>query len=70
MTTWLSSSIARSRPVARVFGPERWWWALHTHPYLSLRSVWWQWLNGLTPPFQPEYVIVNDNVRADIEALN
>jgi 4-amino-4-deoxy-L-arabinose transferase-like glycosyltransferase len=54
-------------PGARVFGPERWWWALHTHPYLSLRSVWWQWLNNQTPPFLPEYVIVNDNVRADIQ---
>ena len=51
MTASPSSSSAPSRPRARVFGPERWWWALHAHPYLSLRSVWWQWLNDLTPPF-------------------
>jgi hypothetical protein len=53
-------------PAARVYGPERWWWALHTRPYLSLRSVWWQWSNGLQPPFAPDTIVVNDNVRADI----
>ena len=47
-------------------GPERWWWALHTHPYLSLRNAWWQWANGVEPEFEADYVIVNDNVRADV----
>jgi hypothetical protein len=53
-------------PDARVLGPERWWWALHAHPYLSLRNVWWQWANGSEPEFVADNVIVNDNVRADI----
>ena len=47
---------------SRVFGPERWWWALHTRPYLSLRSVWWQWSNGMDAPFDADTIIVNDNV--------
>src|SRR5207245_1498120 len=30
-------------PEAAVLGPERWWWALHTHRYRSLRALWFQW---------------------------
>jgi 4-amino-4-deoxy-L-arabinose transferase-like glycosyltransferase len=58
---------------ARVLGPERWWWAVHSHPYLSLRSVWWQWLNAREPTFgdatvwsDADNIIVNDNVRDDV----
>jgi 4-amino-4-deoxy-L-arabinose transferase-like glycosyltransferase len=62
-------------PGARVLGAERWWWALHNHPYLSLRNVWWQWsaADGRTPTFvdgaswaDADSVVVNDNVRADV----
>ncbi|HEY3230293.1 MAG TPA: hypothetical protein VGJ87_13810, partial [Roseiflexaceae bacterium] len=54
-------------PRARVLGPERWWWATHTHPYLSLRSVWWQWGLASGPSLSDvDNIIVNDNVRADI----
>jgi hypothetical protein len=60
-------------PGGHVLGPERWWWAAHTHPYLSLRSTWWQWLAGWDPEFvdgvswaDADGVIVNDNVRADV----
>jgi len=67
-------------PDARVLGPERWWWALHEHPYLSLRNLWFQWTasagNGRTPEFidlvawaQANAVIVNDNVRGDVLAF-
>jgi hypothetical protein len=60
-------------------GPERWWWALHDHPYLSLRSIWWQWSLAADssgqqlPQFldwvirtQTDVVIVNINVRDDV----
>lgn len=60
-------------PGARVLGPERWWWALHEHPYLSLRSLWWQWPASPGPMFtdgvswaDADNVIVNDNVRDDL----
>jgi 4-amino-4-deoxy-L-arabinose transferase-like glycosyltransferase len=64
-------------PGARVLGPERWWWALHDHPYVSLRNLWFQWsasaANGRTPEFvdlvtevRADSVIVNDNVRGDL----
>jgi 4-amino-4-deoxy-L-arabinose transferase-like glycosyltransferase len=68
-------------PNAAVLGPERWWWALHEHPYLSLRSIWWQWSDlaaksGASPDIshwfsrQPgETVIVNVNVRDDIRSF-
>jgi hypothetical protein len=61
-----------------VLGPERWWWPLRDHPYLSLRSLWWQWLSAPTtgvqvPTFtdgQPwqhaDSIVVNDNVRDDL----
>jgi hypothetical protein len=65
-------------PGARVLGPERWWWALHEHPYSSLRSVWFQWTaqaaSGATPSFSDwipltsaDSIVVNDNVRGDIQ---
>jgi hypothetical protein len=60
-------------PVAYVLGPERWWWVLHTHPYLSLRGVWWQWSSSPGPTFvdgvswaDADNVVVNDNVRDDL----
>ncbi|HLZ28417.1 MAG TPA: hypothetical protein VKV73_13945 [Chloroflexota bacterium] len=64
-------------PGARVLGPERWWWALHDHPYLSLRNLWFQWTaaarDGRRPEFgalvgqtQANTIIVNDNVRGDV----
>jgi 4-amino-4-deoxy-L-arabinose transferase-like glycosyltransferase len=63
-------------PGAAVFGPERWWWALHDHPYLSLRSIWWQWSDGSAPHFadwvtstRTQNVIVNVNVRDDIRSF-
>jgi hypothetical protein len=60
-----------------VLGPERWWWALRAHPYISLRSLWFQWLSddGATPfsdlvaRWQPRSVVVNNNVRDDIRAF-
>jgi 4-amino-4-deoxy-L-arabinose transferase-like glycosyltransferase len=70
----IESSLAPGTPV---LGPERWWWALHDHPYLSLRNLWFQWSvaarNGQTPQFvdwvassQADSVVVNDNVRGDL----
>ena len=68
-------------PGAAVLGPERWWWALHDHPYTSLRSLWFQWAaaanqTGRTPDFADwvvgsgaEHLIVNNNVRDDIRAF-
>jgi hypothetical protein len=60
-------------PGSRVLGPERWWWAVHTRPYLSLRSVWWQWANNAEPAFidgaawtDADDIILNDNVRDDV----
>jgi hypothetical protein len=60
-----------------VLGPERWWWALHTRRYVSLRSLWFQWQSraGATPltdlieSWRPRGVIVNNNVRDDIQAF-
>jgi hypothetical protein len=68
-------------PGSPVLGPERWWWPLHDHRYVSLRSLWFQWsaaaaAAGSEPKFvdwitrtQPDSVIVNVNVRADIHAF-
>jgi 4-amino-4-deoxy-L-arabinose transferase-like glycosyltransferase len=67
-------------PGAAVLGPERWWWALHDHRYLSLRSLWFQWSASArragNPKFvdwvtraQPDSVIVSVNVRADVQAF-
>jgi hypothetical protein len=60
-----------------VLGPERWWWAVHTRPYVSLRSLWFQWqsqdgavsFTDLLKRWQPRSVIVNNNVRGDIQAF-
>ncbi len=65
---------------ARILGPERWWWALHDHPYASLRSVWWQWWAAAGPHQDPQFaawvsstqadaIIVNDNIRDDVHAF-
>lgn len=67
-------------PDSVVLGPERWWWALHGHPYLSLRSIWFQWTllerDGDAPEFadlvlrsRPHSIIVNINVREDLKAF-
>ena len=67
-------------PGAAVLGPERWWWALHEHPYTSLRNLWFQWAAGAnasgTPRFADSVVqsgadtmIVNNNIHADIRAF-
>jgi 4-amino-4-deoxy-L-arabinose transferase-like glycosyltransferase len=67
-------------PGAHILGPERWWWALHDHPYASLRSIWWQWSARADPSQTPQFeqwvtstqadaIIVNDNVRDDIHAF-
>jgi hypothetical protein len=67
-------------PGSRILGPERWWWALHDHPYASLRSVWWQWSAQASASqdaqfaewvtsTQADAIIVNDNVRDDIHAF-
>jgi hypothetical protein len=69
-------------PDSRLLGPERWWWAVHNHPYVSLRGVWWQWWAaasadpGRLPQFaawvnstQADTIIVNDNIRDDIRAF-
>jgi hypothetical protein len=31
-----------SRPVT-ILGPERWWWALHTHRFYADHNLWGQW---------------------------
>jgi hypothetical protein len=68
---------------AQVLGPERWWWPLREHPYLSLRSIWFQWAAAATaagPSAAPRFtdwvtragaesVVVNINIRADIHAF-
>ena len=61
---------------AAVFGPHRWWWALHDRPYRALHGIWWQWRlardGGQSARFgnyvvaaDVRYVIVNDDVRAN-----
>jgi hypothetical protein len=60
-----------------VLGPERWWWAVHERPYISLRSLWFQWASGngqrsfadLAAARQPTSLIVNNNVRDDVRAF-
>jgi hypothetical protein len=65
-------------PGRLVLGPERWWWALRSHPYISLRSLWFQWsattqanpqFSDLAARWQPTAVIVNNNVRDDVRAF-
>jgi hypothetical protein len=67
-------------PGALVLGPERWWWALHDRPYVSLRNIWFQWTAlahaGQQPEFadwmvrlHPASIIVNINVRDDVLAF-
>ena len=66
-------------PGTPVLGPERWWLPLREHDYLSLRSLWFQWAAAARhgdPRFidwvshaQPDRVIVNINIRADIRAF-
>jgi 4-amino-4-deoxy-L-arabinose transferase-like glycosyltransferase len=67
-------------PGSPVLGPERWWWPLREHRYLALRSLWFQWSAAAAahgdPKFidwvsdaQPDRVIVNVNVRADVRAF-
>jgi 4-amino-4-deoxy-L-arabinose transferase-like glycosyltransferase len=67
-------------PEAAILGPERWWWALHTHPYRSLRAVWFRWtaaeasggspqLDDLLLQADATHVIINNNVRDDIRAF-
>jgi 4-amino-4-deoxy-L-arabinose transferase-like glycosyltransferase len=67
-------------PGGVVLGPERWWWALHGHPYLSLRGIWFRWTvlerDGESPEFadlalrsRPESIVVNINVREDLKAF-
>ncbi len=68
-------------PGARVLGPERWWWALHERPYLSLRSVWFQWTARVAQGERPEFsdwvvntqtdsLIVNIIIRDDVLAVS
>ena len=70
----IDSAIA---PDTVVLGPERWWWVLREHPYVSLRSTWFQWAaaasTGGSPQFadwvirtHPATIIVNVNVRGDV----
>ena len=73
----IDSAIA---PDTVVLGPERWWWVLREHPYVSLRSTWFQWAAaasaGGSPQFadwvirtHPATIIVNVNVRGDVRAF-
>ena len=65
---------------AAVFGPHRWWWALHDRPYRALHGVWWQWrlardagrparFADYVAAANARYVIVNDDVRANVTWL-
>jgi 4-amino-4-deoxy-L-arabinose transferase-like glycosyltransferase len=64
-------------PGGVVLGPERWWWPVRDRPYISLRSLWFQWTSragqtsfaDLAVPWQPTNIIVNNNVRDDIRAF-
>jgi hypothetical protein len=69
-------------PGASTLGPERWWWALRDHPYLSLRGIWFEWTAlaesgaGVQPRFadwvaraRAQAIVVNINVRDDIQAF-
>jgi hypothetical protein len=65
-------------PGTHVLGPERWWWALHDHPYLSVGSLLLQWVDAEkrshhVPQFddwvqrdRTDFVIVTVNVRANL----
>ena len=65
---------------APVFGPSRWWWALHDRPYRALHAIWWQWRLALDAGQQARfadyvasanarYLIINDDIRADVTWL-
>jgi 4-amino-4-deoxy-L-arabinose transferase-like glycosyltransferase len=68
-------------PGAGLLGPERYWWALHAHPYLSIRSIWFQWTALATSTRQTpqladwfarsgaDFLIVNVDIRDDIHAF-
>jgi hypothetical protein len=75
----VGQTIAASIPSgAQVAGAERWQWALRTHPYLALNSLWLQSQiqrdrTGEAPAVRElmreagiQYILVNDNVRGDI----
>jgi hypothetical protein len=61
-----------------VLGPNRWWWALHEHDYLSLNSIWRRWqlaseTGGPEPQFADwiattgaRYILTNNDTRADL----
>jgi hypothetical protein len=55
-------------PGATVLGSERWWWALHTWHYLSLTTIWSQSEAGSEWCQSPCYVIINNNVKGDIQS--
>ena len=61
---------------AVIVGPERWWWALREHPYVSLRNLWFQWSAGLAADFHAQVaamkadtLVLNVNTEADIGAF-
>lgn len=65
---------AQVTPGGLLLGPERWWWALHDHRYVSLRALWFAWTPGtrfadLAQRWQPSEVVVNNNVRGDVLAF-
>jgi hypothetical protein len=73
----IDAALAQDAPL---LGPERWWWALRAHPYVSLRSIWFEWTalkkTGASPQFadwvvqmRPDSIIVNINIRNDLEAF-
>jgi hypothetical protein len=61
-----------------VLGPNRWWWALHNHDYVSLNNIWRQWqlasdAGRVEPRFadwmtarRARFIIINNDTRADI----
>jgi 4-amino-4-deoxy-L-arabinose transferase-like glycosyltransferase len=60
---------------AAVLGTERWWWALHEHPYLATRVVTHDWPAGTLPAqlADIDYVIISvedrDGLASDRAAL-
>jgi hypothetical protein len=52
---------------AAVLGPERWWWALHQHRYVSARSMWFQWVSIAANGQQPAVFALRCQERDGLE---
>lgn len=58
-------------PQATLLGSERWWWALHDYPYLSLNNLWQQWkVANQSGPQSITFGVQVNQVQADFIITN